>query len=96
MKICSVRLKAYTQTLTVLKGIWRAKTPMGTQWFEVYFRTIILSSRESNESRSKLAINEISSSLVIAIDSDCSKSPMGTVFLRVDPLPSGRRHPVQR
>ena len=88
MKICSVRLKAYTQALTVLKGIWRVKTPMGTQWFEVYFRAIILSSRESIESRSK-AIYEISGSLVIAIDSDCSKSPMGTVLLRVDPLSSG-------
>ena len=63
---------------------------MGIQWFEVQFQAIFSTSRESIESRSKMAINQIASSLVVSNPSDWSKSPMGTVFLRVDPLPSGR------
>ena len=62
---------------------------MGIQWFEVQFLAIFSTSRDSIESQSKLAINQIASSLVVSNHSDWSKSPMGTVFLRVDPLPSG-------
>ena len=63
---------------------------MGIQWFEVQFQAIFSTLQESIESRSKLAINQIASRLVVSNPSDWSKSPMGTVFLRVDPLPSGR------
>ena len=76
-------------SLETREFLW-VKTPMGIQWFEVQFQAIFSTSRESIESRSKLAINQITSSLVVSNPSDWSKSPMGTVFLRVDPLPSGR------
>ena len=62
---------------------------MGIQWLEVKFQAIFYTLRESIESRSKLPINQIASSLVVLNPSDWSISPMGTVFLRVDPLPSG-------
>ena len=59
--------------------------------FERFFRL--------REIRSKVdrnwAINQKASSFVVSNNSDWSKSLMGTVFLRVDPLPSGRRHPGQ-
>ena len=41
------------------------------------------------ESLSKLAINQIASSLVVEYDSDWFKSLWARFFLRVDPLPSG-------
>ena len=56
---------------------------MVIQWFEVQFRAIFSSSRESIESYSKLARNEIASSLVVSNISDWSKSLMDTIFLRV-------------
>ena len=62
---------------------------MGIQWFEFQFLAIFSISQESIESRLKLAINQITSSLAVSNHSEWSKSPMGTVFLRVDPLPSG-------
>jgi len=62
---------------------------MGIQWFQFQFIAIFSISQESIESRLKLAINQITSSLAVSNHSEWSKSPMGTVFLRVDPLPSG-------
>ena len=46
---------------------------MGIQWFEIKFLAIFSISRESIESRSKLAIKQIASSLVISNHSDWSK-----------------------
>ena len=59
------------------------------QWFEVHFRAMFSSSRESIESWSKLAINQKASRLVVMNYSEWHKSVIGRVFSRVDPLPSG-------
>ena len=58
---------------------------MDIQWFEVHFRVIFSFLRDSSESLSKLAINLLASSLVIANDFGWSKSPMGTVFFMCRP-----------
>ena len=85
----SVQSKTFLyDSLETREFLW-VKTPMGIQWCEVHFQAIFSLLRDSNESWSKLAINQLASSLVIANDFDWSKSPMGTVFLRVDPLPPG-------
>ena len=54
-----------------------------------YFLAILSCSQELIESLSKLAINQIASSLVVEYDSDWFKSLWARFFLRVDPLPSG-------
>ena len=85
----SVRSKTFLyDSLETREFLW-VKTPMGIQWFEFQFLAIFSISQESIESRLKLAINQITSSLAVSNHSEWSKSPMGTVFLRVDPLPSG-------
>ena len=62
-------------------NFWWNKTLMDMQWFEVHFLAIFSSSCRSIKSWSKLAINQIASSFVVANNSECSKSLMGTVFL---------------
>ena len=89
IKTYLVRSKTFLYDSLETREFLRVKTPMGKQWFEIKFLAIFLISRESIESRSKLAIQQIASSLVISNHSDWSKTPMGTVILRVDPLPSG-------
>ena len=81
----SVRSKTFLyDSLETREFLW-IKTPMGIQWFEIQFLAIFSITRESIEIRSKLAINQIASSLIISNHSDWSKSPMGTVFFTCRP-----------
>ena len=89
LKFALVRWKTFLSDSVETREFLWVKTPMGIQWFEGQFRAIFSFLRESIQSWSKLAKNELSSSLVVSNISDWSKSLMGTIFLRVDLLPSG-------
>ena len=81
-KFVSLRWKTFLyDSLETREFLW-VKTHMGIQLFEVNFRAIFFSSRESIESWSKLAINQIAYSSIIAYDSDCL-SLIGTTFFLI-------------
>ena len=81
----SVRSKTFLyDSLETREFLW-VKTPMDIQWLEVQFLAIFSTLRESIESWSKLAINQIATCLVVSNNSCWPKSPKGTVFFPCRP-----------
>ena len=68
-KFVFLRSKTFLYDSLETREFLCVKTPIGIQWFEVHFRAIFTCSRESIESWLELAINQISSSLVMGNDS---------------------------